>query len=701
MSKLPIHKLTLYKQGIGFFERRGEPERASISLVVPRGSINDVLKSITVALPRGGRLLGIDYETPADKQKALGEISVKMTDRSSMVDLLSSLRGSRIALEMESGETATGRLVGVEASLDPDTHPATVLLQADDDSSRIQILPIGQLTGLSLRDEKAVQDVGFFLDLDQIEQARTTLAIRLSDETPEARISYLAPSPTWRVGYRLVGDGPNQAQLSGWALFENHLDEDLDKVALTLVSGRPISFEYELYESRVPARPQVSDDPTALETISDSPRVIESLQTIAHNLRSPMGMIIGYANLLEKDSMLPKEQQNYIQVIRRGVGRMNEQLGNLLNLAHLREEDSESKESLSMMRRSGPLGDLKVSSAYFKPVVMDNAEPEYMTYEVETPVSVRRGRSAMVSIIEQPVEYTQVCVYNSDKMPNHPLLVWQLKNATGKALEQGPVTISDAGKYIGEGIIRFTGVGDEIQIPYALEFGIVVSETFEQGASGVLGVEFDGEERQAVVSRYEISERVYALDSHLARDTTVFIEQRDSSQAEYCRMPEPASATGDHTRWSVAVPANGNVQFTVSVRNVREHQENIEDWDIDFIQELHDDDLLPDKAHAQLEKLWDEKHKAQDAKKQVRVLQTECEQVVSGQEQLRKNLGILGDSKREIEIRDRILDDLEASESRRRKLERSMADLSAEVEQHQDNQQTFVDAIYGDSEEDV
>ncbi len=693
MSKLPIRKLTLYKQGIGFFERQGQPEHDSISLVIPRDSINDVLKSVAVTLPQGGRVLGIDYETPEDKQKALDEISVQMKDRSSMVDLLSSLRGSRVTLRLGNGKMLAGRLVGVEASLDPVSHPAMVLIQEDNDASQIHIVLIKQLMGIALHDEKATKDIGFFLDLNQIEEARTTLTVRLADKTPEARITYLAPGPTWRVGYRLVGQGPNQARLLGWALFENHLDEDLDQVSLTLISGRPISFEYELYESYVPARPQVSDDPTALETVSDSPLVIESLNTITHELRSPMTLAQTYTELFERAGTLTEKQQQYIQGIRQSLDRMRDQLNNLLGMVHL-EDDADDKEAASTMVRSGPLGDLKVSSAYFKPVVMGNAEPEYMTYTVETPVSVRRGRSAMVLIIDQTVAYTEVCVYNGDKMPNHPLRVWQLKNTTGKALVQGPVTISDAGTYLGEGLLRFTGVEDEIHIPYALEFGILVGETFEQGASGLCEVTFSAENRRAVVSRYQIRHHIYTLTSHLARDITVFIEERDPSLGTYHEMPEPALAMDEHTRWAVPVPANATAQFTVKIRKVDERYENIRDWSIDFIQDLHDADLLPDETYTQLEKFWDERQQTQAAKDQIEDLQAECEQAVYSQEQLRKNLNILGKSKRETKIRDHILDDLEASENRRRKLERSLADLHAEIEQHQENQQAFVDAIY-------
>jgi hypothetical protein len=97
VSQLPIHKLTLYKQGIGYFERRGEIEGDKVSLVVPLANINDTLKSLTIVPHDGSQVFGVDYETPADRDKVLQDLSVRLADRSSLVDLLASLRGSRVS----------------------------------------------------------------------------------------------------------------------------------------------------------------------------------------------------------------------------------------------------------------------------------------------------------------------------------------------------------------------------------------------------------------------------------------------------------------------------------------------------------------------------------------------------------------------------------------------------------------------------
>jgi hypothetical protein len=697
MMSLPIRRLTLYKQGIGYFERRGVFEGKTVALVIPREATNDALKSLNVVVHQGEGVLSIDYETPEDKAKVLAEIPIKLSDRASMVDLLTSLRGSRMVLRLEDQTTTSGRLIGVEASLTQNEKTPSVILQGATDDHQLQSVPISSIRSLELLDEQVANDVSFFLDVSRTEQNRTTLTVQLPDGEHDLEISYLAPSPTWRVSYRLVNDGANNIRLMAWGLFDNSLDEDLDDVALTLISGRPISFEYGLYESRTPNRPQVSDDPMALQSVSGDPRVAEAIATISHDLRSPLSSIVGAAELLSRVGSLTDEQAKFVRMIRDSSDRMNKLMSGLLDIMRLREDtdDSVSRNTASMYR-SGPLGDLKVSSSYFMPLLMGNAEPEYMTYTVSEPISVRRGQSAMVPILDATLEYEALCVYNGDKMPNHPLLVWRLQNSTGFALEQGPVTIIDNSQYRGEGLMRFTGAGDDIQIPYALEFGILVSEQTDYTEKELSGLRFDSEKRAAVLSTSQITDYSYILTNRVDRPMSVFVERRDPNQGDYFEMPPPDFALAGHSRWRVNVPPVGEQEFVVRVINIYENTEDIKTWTVERIAELHDAGVLPESQYALLQNLAAEKQAVIDDTEEIKTLQAEYSQIVALQDQLRKNLDALGSSEREVSIRNRVLDDLEASENRRREIEARITALNSHIKQSQQNQTTIIDQIYSE-----
>jgi signal transduction histidine kinase len=691
MATPPIRALTLYKQGIGYFERRGAITASEIALSVPRSSTNDVLKSLDIVVYQGGPISSVDYETPEDKTRTLAELPVRLADRSSLVDLLTSLRGSLITLQFDGETRSDGRLIGVEASLDPAGQAPAVLLQRE---TAIQVVPLAQIRGLTLHDEQAARDVAFFLDVSRTEQTRTTLTIRLAEGEHDLGIRYLAPSPTWRVSYRLIAIGPNQARLLGWGLFDNTLDEDLENVSLTLISGRPVSFEYELYESRIPARPQVSDDPTSLEAMAGNPLLAESLSTISHELRTPLTSITGYATLLERGAAgtLSDQQREMLRPIRQQAERMQSLLNDLLSLVRLRDTGAEPP---TLFYRAGPLGDLKVSGSYFMPVQMGNAEPAYLTYPVATSVSVRRGQSAMVPIIDAEVSFESLCVYNGAKMPNHPLLVWRLRNSTGVALEQGPVTIVDDEQYRGEGLIRFSGVGDDLHIPFALEFGILVRQETETEPRSLWQVDFDAAVRQAQVSWAYITAHRYTLDSHIGRELTVRIEHRDRTGGTYVEMPAPELTDGGHTRWPVVVPAHGEAAFTIREREIRMQVEDVASWSPEYIEELNGAGLLTDRAYGLLQQLTDTVRREALAEQQIAALRVEYQQIGARQEQFRKNLGALGASDRETQLRNRMLDDLEASEDRRRAIEAALIELEQQTRQAQTDRRVALDEIFG------
>lgn len=691
MALLPIQRLTLWKQGFGYYERRGRITEREISLIVPRAATNDVLKSLNIVVHEGGQFISVDYETPEDKQQVLSDLSVKLRDRSSLVDLLVSLRGSQVTLLLQEDRSASGRLIGVEASTGE--APVVIIQQTGSEERDISIFPLTELEGVRLLDSRAATDIGFFLDVSRVEQTRTTLTVRVSEGEHDIGLSYLAPSPVWRMSYRLSRISDNEVMLTAWGVFENSLDEDLVDVSLTLISGRPISFVYDLYESRVPTRPEVSDDTSVVEQMAGDPHVVEAMYTITHDLRSPLSVMLGFTDVLLSESSLTEQQRKAVQAIQESANRMNTLLGDLLSMVRLRDEGSSDHSRVASAYQAGPLGNLKVSGQYFVPLLMSNAETEYMTYRVDNPITVRRGQSAIVPIINTPVTYQSLIVFNGDKMPNHPLRVWELTNTTGYALEQGPVTIIDDG-YVGEGLMRFAGVDDNIQIPYALEFGILVDEDVERSDAELYSVEIDSERRQVVVQRLHITTHTYILISRVEREMVVLIERRDPTRDEYYEMPEPIFSGAGHTRWAVEVPGNSTVTFPVKVRSLYETRESVKNWRTEFIDDLYSLGFLSGPLYTNLQALMESKQQAAGAVEEIKSLQAEQDRIKALQDQLRKNLGALGDSTREASIRDQLLTDLENSENRRRAIEGRTSELEQQVEAENRRQQTLLDEIY-------
>ena len=75
----------------------------------------------------------------------------------------------------------------------------------------------------------------------------------------EVRVGYVIENPIWKTSYRLVlgKEKEDKPFLQGWAVVENATDEDWKDVRMALVSGRPISFQMDLYTPLYMPRPTV------------------------------------------------------------------------------------------------------------------------------------------------------------------------------------------------------------------------------------------------------------------------------------------------------------------------------------------------------------------------------------------------------------------------------------------------------------
>ena len=204
MAGLPIVKMTLYKHGVGFFTRHGEAPGDTIALSFRKEEMNDVLKSLT-AVAAGGQVLGVDYQTPEDKAALLQRSSIRLSDEASLRDLLRDARGRRIQVTTTKG-SQSGLLVGVDLPGKREPIEATVVTLFLPETREVLPLTLRDITRVTLNDERAAGDLAYFLETSLTEEDKRAVTVRLSAGAQAVSLSYIAPSPVWRVSYRLVVD---------------------------------------------------------------------------------------------------------------------------------------------------------------------------------------------------------------------------------------------------------------------------------------------------------------------------------------------------------------------------------------------------------------------------------------------------------------------------------------------------------------
>src|SRR5690348_2160334 len=114
-AKLPVRRVVLYKNGVGYFEHLGRVRGdQDVHIDFTSGQLNDVLKSLTVLDLSGGRITGVDYNSEAPLARRLSTLRLALGEKPTVAEFLGALRGARVEIRSGAGAAVTGKLLSVE-----------------------------------------------------------------------------------------------------------------------------------------------------------------------------------------------------------------------------------------------------------------------------------------------------------------------------------------------------------------------------------------------------------------------------------------------------------------------------------------------------------------------------------------------------------------------------------------------------------
>jgi outer membrane protein OmpA-like peptidoglycan-associated protein len=106
-------------------------------------------------------------------------------------------------------------------------------------------------------------------------------------------------------------------------------------------------------------------------------------------------------------------------------------------------------------------------------------------YVLAGPVSIPRGASSMVSILNTQVTAEDALLFRPDAgapgSDRHPFRAVRLANGTGYTLEPGPIAIFARGSFVGDSLLQRLDLGETAWVPYALEGGTTVTTAQDAG----------------------------------------------------------------------------------------------------------------------------------------------------------------------------------------------------------------------------
>ena len=269
VKDLPVRKVVLYKNGVGYFEHAGTVsgnQRVAIDFTSPQ--LNDVLQSLTVLDEGGGRIAGVNYNSTTPLAEQLKTLSLGMNEDPTSTDLFGALRGQRVEVTGAPGGSISGRLMSIESrteKIGPDENVHSIdkfFLTVIAGSGAVRVIELTSTLSVRPVDSSLQGELDRYLQLLSTTHStglRHLTLDALGQGQRQLHVSYISEVPVWKATYRMVfpREANGSAIVQGWAVVDNTVGADWDNVQLSLVAGAPQSFIQPISQPLYSRRPEI------------------------------------------------------------------------------------------------------------------------------------------------------------------------------------------------------------------------------------------------------------------------------------------------------------------------------------------------------------------------------------------------------------------------------------------------------------
>jgi hypothetical protein len=740
----PLKRVTLYKHGVGYFERQGKVNGdQQVTFLFDAAQMNDVLKSlVALDLGRGanqadrGKISAVTFDSIKPIDKRLGEfgISLDSTNAMGMTSLLGQLKGARVEVRSGAGPApgpVTGVVVGIEkrARMLGAERTESQELVLVSDGGELRGIALDQIRGIKLLDAKLREDLDQYLSILQSTIHKNLRKLTISTTGQGERdlfISYVVEAPIWKTTYRVVLDAKSKPFLQGWALVDNAQDEDWNDVTLSLVSGAPISFIQDLQQPRYKKRPVVGMP----EDVTVAPQIPQSSLGTTLGMTSggggvegvvtdPHGAAVAGATVRVKQSATGAEiavitnsdgryrarrlpsgsysvtatapgfnltRINGVNVAAAGITNNDIQLnvGSVTETVEVTASAARVNAESSMVSASSMRDEDSGVDIH-----VDTQEiGELFEYRIAHPVTIKRNSSALIPILQNQVEGESVSLYNQKTREQNPMSALYLNNTPGLTLESGPLTIIENDTYASEALTGRIKPGEKRFITYAVDLGCRVSvKEDKEDQKAFLAEIVNGEFR---LHYRQVKTTVYTLNNLTDRGKTVYIEHPYDKDEKWqlVKTARPVETTENYHRFKIVTPANSTTQFTVSEELPEVNTYALSNITTTDIQVFVKSNYLTPQMKQTLESVSELKAQLAALTRQVGEKQVEIGQIAKDQERMRENLRALGKTEEEKQLVQRYVakisqgeDQLERLRQEEKKLQEERNNLQRQLDE--------------------
>lgn len=312
-------------------------------------------------------------------------------------------------------------------------------------------------------------------------------------------------------------------------------------------------------------------------------------------------------------------------------------------------------------------------------------------YKLKQPVTIQKNRSALVPIVQSPVDAEKVSIWNEQAGMARPLRALWLTNSSGLTLDGGPFSVLEEETFAGEGVFEPIRPGEKRLVSYATDLALNVSSknmTHRERvsrvkiAAGVLTQSSDLREKKAYTFRNEDS---------VAR--TMIVEHPVRAGYELRSDIQPVESTPTWMRFRVPVKPKETVSFVVEEAKPLENTYALTDISGDMVLLFVREQSIDKTIEAALGKILAQKKVIADLEAQTSAREKESTKIFEDQQRLRENLKALKGSTEEKALVQRYTQQLNNQESRLEALEKESDLLDERTEKAQSELEEMIQAL--------
>jgi hypothetical protein len=430
--------------------------------------------------------------------------------------------------------------------------------------------------------------------------ARNLLVTLNGGGSRSVSLSYVIPTPVWKVSYRLDLAG-RQPFLQGWAIIDNDSDMDWENVELQLVTGRPVSFIQNLYPPYRLSRPVV---PLAIAGFADS-RAHES----------------GYGSYEREAANTSMKMSSE---------------------SAMADEAYYSAGRASMSQAApaqSPLSGGVVQTA------AGRTAGDQFEFTMKSPVTLQRRQSAMLPLVEGSLKAEKTLIFSGPRASSgatiHPEISAELTNTSGMKLPAGPITVYDGGTYAGDALIDFLPENEKRLISFGEDLSVTGNVT-SQSSRYVTTVSIA--EGVMTISRRQSYEKLYTIKNASGEAKKIIIEHQITNGAELAEPKNADDRTGNLYRFNRSLSANGMLSFLVKEEIPIAERITLAQLRPETFLSYSTNQEIPANVRSALTRAIELKKKADDAVAAQGELESQRTRLIAEQDRIRRNLEAAGNT---------------------------------------------------------